>query len=178
MLTFCIKSTRALIAYAPLWGGFFLVLRLSNNKDKWVRRHPCGSCTARIFGPLLSCDEQNSTSRNSWPQTFISTVLNECLAERLPAHSPRRSTWTRIIERLVFPGPRHSDHVSNWPASQHQSGALRLRARSGVCRTANLLTLRPAGAAVLRVQRPKAWMAARRKQPSTRLHRRSRPALT
>ena len=80
-----------------------------------------------------------------------------------------------------------SSHESSGPkllAVQLPHGCLRTRcgARPGArrfhARTANLATLRPASAAFLRVQRPKAWMAARRKQPSTRLHRRSRPALT
>ena len=52
------------------------------------------------------------------------------------------------------------------------------RTRPGARRTANLATFRRAGAALWRVRRPKACMAARRTRPSTRPHRRRRPAPT
>jgi hypothetical protein len=38
------------------------------------RTRTSGSCTARSLGPLLSSDDHNSTSRNSWPSTRWSPI--------------------------------------------------------------------------------------------------------
>jgi hypothetical protein len=38
------------------------------------RTRPHFSCAARSFGPLLSCDDHNNTSRNSWPSTRCSLI--------------------------------------------------------------------------------------------------------
>jgi len=63
-------------------------------------RRSRGSFTARIFGPLPSCD-QYSTSGNSWPHTFLFAFLNACwdgLSTSL--------AWERSGKLQGFPGPR------------------------------------------------------------------------
>ena len=50
--------------------------QLRNNARAGMQKRPRtrGSCTARSFGPLLSSDDHNSTSRNSWPSTRCSPI--------------------------------------------------------------------------------------------------------
>ena len=44
-------------------------------------------CTARSFCPLLSCNERNCTSRNSWPQTLLNRRTRRTHRTRHPEHA-------------------------------------------------------------------------------------------
>ncbi len=60
-------------------------------------RHPRGSCTARIFCPLLSV--MITTARNSWPQTLLSRRTRRTHRTRHPEHARVRTAAGRGIER-------------------------------------------------------------------------------
>ena len=117
----------------------------------WMPR----SCMA-VPGSALSRAEQ-SVERS------LSHWANQPRAHGLPWPVPSRSSMQLASRRV--PG-----------LAQRQFGAR--RTRPGARRTANLATFRRAGAASWRVRRPKTCMAARRTRPSTRPHRRRRPAPT
>jgi len=92
-------------------------------------RHPRGSCTARIFCPLLSCDEHNCTSRNSWPQTLLSRRTRRTHRTRHPEHARVRTAAGRGIERSAASLDAHC-HARRLPSSARSAGPV-WRAQAG-----------------------------------------------
>jgi hypothetical protein len=135
------------------------------SRARAVRSHSRDSCTARSCVPLLSCDKQNSTRRNSWPQTILSMLLNECaLLKGSPLHLLHLGADQRA-RGLPWPAPFRP--VSNWPACERQSCALhRSGTRPGARRTANLATFCRAGAALRHFWRPVCQTAAGKHGPA------------
>ena len=61
---------------------------------------------------MVSCDGHSSTSRNSWPHTFVFTILSAGMVCRTA------SLGSGAVKHQGFPGPRTSaTHADGQPAS-------------------------------------------------------------
>ena len=141
-----------------------------------MRSHSRDSCTARSCVPLLSCDKQNSTRRNSWPQTILSTLLNECaLLKGSPLHllhlgadERARSSLACTIQTRIKLASLRAPVLRNAPlghaSRRQQNGESGDVLPSGRGLAALLAAGVPDG-------RGETW-------PCTRPHRRRRPART
>jgi len=89
-------------------------------------RHPHGSCTARSFCPLLSRDEHNCSSRNSWPQTLLSAhIAHGTLTRPHCAHTVEE----RRIERSAASLDTHSHARRSQSSARSARPVWRARAR-------------------------------------------------
>ena len=124
-------------------------------------RHPRGSCTARSFCPLLSRDEHNCSSRNSWPQTLLSAHIAHGTLTR-----PHRdhTVEERGVERSAASLDTHG-HARRSQSSARSAGPV-WRARARRCARASQQLGQGLGLGALTARGRVATAGGRRMLPS------------